>query len=158
MGVWANIPGKGLQPWCRPTGLWTLLPGVVDGVALCTCPTHRRRSGRERGRARTPGPTPGRSDQLRVTGSLSLDTAPFPRGVLGFLRAGRWSGTTPMGYLCQVRLHHAHQDLLTADPTRGDSVAAIARRWGFTTPARFTARYRDTYGHPPHRDLAHEPL
>ncbi|WP_433417810.1 helix-turn-helix domain-containing protein [Microtetraspora malaysiensis] len=35
--------------------------------------------------------------------------------------------TTPVGYLRRIRLHHAHEDLRTADAGRGDSVAAIAR-------------------------------
>ncbi|AHH98792.1 hypothetical protein GCM10010174_66420 [Kutzneria viridogrisea] len=143
-------------------------------------------------------------DQVRISGSLSLDTAAFPRRVFGFLHAGQWSGatrreelrgragltyalppqdagaytlsaiaaaargspralqdafrhhdTTPMAYLHQVRLYHAYQDLLAAT---GDTIAEIARRWGFATPGQFSARYRDTYGHPPHRDLVHEPL
>ncbi|GAA0622559.1 hypothetical protein GCM10010174_46920 [Kutzneria viridogrisea] len=62
-------------------------------------------------------------------------------------------GTTPMGYLRQVRLHHAHQELLAADPTTGVTVTEIAARWGFFHPGRFAHHYRHTYGHPPYRTL-----
>ena len=58
-----------------------------------------------------------------------------------------------MGYLRQVRLDRAHQDLLAADPTAGITVAAIARRWGFSRPDRFAAAYRTAYGRPPRHTL-----
>ncbi|MEU1390940.1 MULTISPECIES: helix-turn-helix domain-containing protein [unclassified Nonomuraea] len=44
--------------------------------------------------------------------------------------------TTPLGYLRRIRLYHAHADPRAADPGRGDSVAAIAARWGFAHPGR----------------------
>jgi AraC-like DNA-binding protein len=58
----------------------------------------------------------------------------------------RYLDTTPAGYLRRVRLTHAHQDLQAADPTHGDEVAAIARRWGFGDPLRFADYYRAAYG------------
>jgi len=61
--------------------------------------------------------------------------------------------TTPMLYLRQVRLAHAHHDLQNADPTHGDDVATIARHWGFGHLGRFAGYYRTTYGHPPGRTL-----
>jgi AraC-like DNA-binding protein len=61
--------------------------------------------------------------------------------------------TTPLGYLRTVRLERAHRDLQAADPTRGGTVAAIARRWGFTNPGRFATMYRRTYRHPPSQTL-----
>ncbi|MFF3665798.1 helix-turn-helix transcriptional regulator [Microtetraspora malaysiensis] len=57
--------------------------------------------------------------------------------------------TTPLGYLRRIRLHHAHADLRAADPGRGDSVAAIAARWGFAHPGRFAALYRREFGRSP---------
>jgi AraC-like DNA-binding protein len=60
--------------------------------------------------------------------------------------------TTPMAYLRRVRLDCAHQQLQAADPER-DSVTAIAFRWGFASPSRFAAHYRDAYGIPPSRTL-----
>ncbi|SDQ65972.1 AraC family transcriptional regulator [Quadrisphaera sp. DSM 44207] len=55
-------------------------------------------------------------------------------------------GTTPLGYLRRVRLELAREDLQRADPTRGDTVAAIAARWGFANPGRFATAYRAAYG------------
>ncbi|GAA0266178.1 AraC family transcriptional regulator [Cryptosporangium japonicum] len=63
------------------------------------------------------------------------------------LQAGfrRHLDTTPLGYLRRVRLEHAHRDLRAADPTTGVTVAAIARKWGFTDLGRFAADYRRTF-------------
>ena len=57
--------------------------------------------------------------------------------------------TTPMDYLRRVRLDRAHRDLCDADPTRGDTVSAIAARWGFANPGRFATAYRDVYRRSP---------
>lgn len=53
--------------------------------------------------------------------------------------------TTPTAYLRRVRLDRAHADLLTADPTQGATVAAIASRWGFAHLGRFAAAYRERH-------------
>ncbi len=75
-------------------------------------------------------------------------------GVRGLQHAfRRYRGTTPLGYLTRVRLDRAHRALQTADPTRGDTVAAIAARWGFSNPGRFSVLYRHHYGHPPGHTL-----
>jgi AraC-like DNA-binding protein len=73
----------------------------------------------------------------------------------GALHAGfrRHFGITAAGYLRRVRLEHAHQDLRAADPSRGDTVSAVAARWGFGQAARFTAFYREQYGVLPSRTL-----
>jgi transcriptional regulator GlxA family with amidase domain len=60
--------------------------------------------------------------------------------------------TTPLQYLRQRRLHHAHQDLLEGDRLH-DTVNAIAARWGFTHSGRFAVMYRETYGQSPHTTL-----
>ncbi|AHH98092.1 hypothetical protein GCM10010174_79280 [Kutzneria viridogrisea] len=65
----------------------------------------------------------------------------------------RHRGTTPMGYLRLARLHHAHQELVAADPTTGTTVTEIAARWGFFHPGRFAYYYRRAYGQPPSRTL-----
>jgi AraC-like DNA-binding protein len=54
--------------------------------------------------------------------------------------------TTPSAYLRRVRLDHAHQQLCAASPGDGVTVTGIATRWGFASPSRFAASYRDTYG------------
>jgi transcriptional regulator GlxA family with amidase domain len=60
--------------------------------------------------------------------------------------------TTPLRYLCEVRLHYAHEDLLIAN-RRQDTVTAIGARWGFMHTGRFAVVYRQTYGHSPHTTL-----
>ena len=61
--------------------------------------------------------------------------------------------TTPMGYLRRVRLERAHRELQAGDPTRGDSVGQIARRWGFAKRSRFADDYRRAYGANPSHTL-----
>jgi AraC-like DNA-binding protein len=57
-------------------------------------------------------------------------------------------GTTPMGYLRDVRLRRARQDLRDSDPSV-DKVASVALRWGFTNLGRFAAAYARRYGESP---------
>ena len=59
---------------------------------------------------------------------------------------------TPLEYLRRVRLDHAHRDLVAADP-RGQTVTAIAYRWGFPSSSRFSHYYRQAYGVTPSRTL-----
>ena len=65
----------------------------------------------------------------------------------------RHLGTTPMAYVRRVRLDRAHRDLLAADPAAGDTVTAIATRWGFLHQGRFADTYRRAYGRTPGRTL-----
>jgi AraC-like DNA-binding protein len=74
-----------------------------------------------------------------------------PRAVQAGFR--RHYGTTPTGHLRRVRLERAHWDLQAADPAAGDTVSAIAVRWGFSHAARFTDLYREQYGVLPSRTL-----
>jgi AraC-like DNA-binding protein len=60
--------------------------------------------------------------------------------------------TTPLAYLRRVRLAHAHQELLAADPAR-ETVTAVAYRWGFASTSRFAAEYRAAYGVTPSQTL-----
>jgi transcriptional regulator GlxA family with amidase domain len=55
------------------------------------------------------------------------------------------TGTSPMGYLRQLRLMRVHEDLLAADQ-RHHTVARIAHRHGFSHLGRFAAAYRAAYG------------
>ncbi|WP_091233076.1 helix-turn-helix transcriptional regulator [Microbacterium sp. 3J1] len=50
---------------------------------------------------------------------------------------------TPAECLKQARLDGAHRDLRSGAPS---TVAAIARRWGFSHPSRFAVAYRDAFG------------
>ncbi|MGQ7296416.1 helix-turn-helix transcriptional regulator [Quadrisphaera sp. KR29] len=65
----------------------------------------------------------------------------------------RHLGTTPLGHLRRVRIECAHRELRTADPARGDTVAAIAARWGFANAGRFSVAYREVFGVPPSQTL-----
>ena len=62
-------------------------------------------------------------------------------------------GATPMTHLRRVRLERAHHDLRAGDPTAGDTVAAIASRWGFGHPGRFAAAYQAQYAVSPSTTL-----
>ncbi|MBO3743019.1 AraC family transcriptional regulator [Actinoplanes flavus] len=75
-------------------------------------------------------------------------------GVRGLQAAfARHTDTTPTGYLRLARLHGAHRDLRDGDPARGDTVGAIARRWGFAAQGRFAVEYRKLFGRSPSHTL-----
>jgi AraC-like DNA-binding protein len=67
--------------------------------------------------------------------------------------AFRCYGMTATWYLRRVRLARAHQQLRAADPASGVTVAAVARRWGWASPSRFSAAYRRQFGLPPSQTL-----
>lgn len=70
-----------------------------------------------------------------------------PHGLVVAFR--RHLGTTPAGYLRAARLDAAHRDLTAADPADGTTVAAVARRWGFSDPAQFAEHFRAQHGRAP---------
>ncbi len=76
-----------------------------------------------------------------------------PRGLQDAFRK-QW-GVTPLGYLREVRLARAHDDLLAegSSPERRATVNEIARRWFFTHPSRFAATYFEAYGVYPNDEL-----
>jgi AraC-like DNA-binding protein len=59
---------------------------------------------------------------------------------------------TPTEYLRRVRLEYAHRELQVADPA-GETITAVAYRWGFGSPSRFAARHRAAYGILPSQTL-----
>lgn len=62
-------------------------------------------------------------------------------------------GTTPSGYLRQVRLDRVRRELVAAAP--GDArVAEVAVRWGFGNLGRFSAAYTARFGEYPSDTLA----
>ena len=66
-----------------------------------------------------------------------------PRAVqLGFRRH---LGTTPMGFVRDIRLSRAHEELGSAEPS-SVTVASVAHRWGFVHLGRFAQLYRERYG------------
>jgi transcriptional regulator GlxA family with amidase domain len=66
----------------------------------------------------------------------------------------RHLSTTPSRYLRELRLDRARRELEAGDPAHGDTVTEVAARWGFFSPGRFSAHYREAYGEPPSRTLA----
>jgi AraC-like DNA-binding protein len=86
---------------------------------------------------------------------VTLDQVAAAAGVTG--RALQYAfrrhyGTTPTGYLRRTRLERAHQELRAAEP--GDAtVAAVARKWGWASPAHFAATYRQRFGELPSHTL-----
>jgi AraC-like DNA-binding protein len=87
---------------------------------------------------------------------LTLDEIAAVAGVTG--RALQYAfrrhyDVTPIGYLRQVRLERAHAQLLAADPGGSLTVAAVARRWGWTTPSQFALVYQRRFGELPSRTL-----
>ncbi|QLQ38411.1 AraC family transcriptional regulator [Micromonospora robiginosa] len=70
-----------------------------------------------------------------------------PRALQAAFR--RHLGITPTAYLRRARLDRAHRDLTAAGRAAGDTVAAIARRWGYLHTGRFAADYRAAYGRSP---------
>jgi AraC-like DNA-binding protein len=61
--------------------------------------------------------------------------------------------TTPLAHLRRVRLDRAREQLRAADPGQGSTVTAVAARWGFASPSRFTVHYRARYGELPSHTL-----
>jgi AraC-like DNA-binding protein len=78
-----------------------------------------------------------------------------PRGLQAAFR--RHLDITPLGYLRQARLDHAHRDLLAAEPQDGLTVAAIAARWGFTQSGKFARDYQHRYHTRPAQVLRQAP-
>lgn len=81
---------------------------------------------------------PFRLDEIAAAAGTSVRTLQY-----GFRRH---LGRTPLEHARRVRLERARRDLQAADPSRGDTVAIIARRWGFANAGRFATAYREVYG------------
>jgi AraC-like DNA-binding protein len=60
--------------------------------------------------------------------------------------------TTPTAFLRRVRLDGAHRELRAAEPG-ALTVTEVAYRWGFSSPSRFTERYRAAFGATPSETL-----
>lgn len=62
-------------------------------------------------------------------------------------------GITPSAYVREMRLQHAHDDLVAAQSTGKTTVSEIAVAWGFTHLGRFSELYRRKFGVPPSQTL-----
>jgi AraC-like DNA-binding protein len=58
-------------------------------------------------------------------------------------------GHTPTAHLRRVRLQRAHDELAALDGRPGETVGAVARRWGFAHLGRFSERYAREFGERP---------
>lgn len=79
-----------------------------------------------------------------IANAAGLTTAQLDHAFLAHSR----SGGSAVAALRAARLSAAHRDLIEGDPTLGDTVGAIALRWGFT-PAGFARIHRSEYGSSP---------
>ena len=61
--------------------------------------------------------------------------------------------TTPAAYLRIHRLNTAHRELVSADPA-ASTVTAVAQKWGFGHPGRFSLAHRRLFGELPSRTLS----
>jgi len=67
----------------------------------------------------------------------------------------RFRGQVPLAALCAIRLKQVHAEVSQA--REGTTIAAIARRYGFTNAGRFNAAFRRRFGETP-RDVARREL
>jgi transcriptional regulator GlxA family with amidase domain len=61
--------------------------------------------------------------------------------------------TTPASYLRMHRLNAVHRDLVKTGPGEA-TVSAIAQKWGFNHPGRFSLAHRQLFGEVPSRTLS----
>ncbi|RLU96807.1 hypothetical protein CTZ27_17575 [Streptomyces griseocarneus] len=92
-----------------------------------------------------------RADQPLTLADLALAGRVSPRALQEAFR--RHVGTTPLGYLREVRLGRVRLDLLAGRGRPDVTVAAVACHWGFGNLGRFAALYQQKYGEPPSRTL-----
>ncbi|MBB4841859.1 AraC-like DNA-binding protein [Paucibacter oligotrophus] len=69
-----------------------------------------------------------------------------------FLGFQRYRGVSPMRMLRELRLRHAHDDLLRAEPD--SHITEVALRWGFYHLGRFAQEYREMFDESPRDTLA----
>jgi transcriptional regulator GlxA family with amidase domain len=82
-------------------------------------------------------------------GEISNAASVTPRALQYGFR--RHFGTTPMEYHRLSRLEGAHRELAQGNP--GATVTAIAAKWGFLNPGRFSGFYKRIYGVNPSETL-----
>lgn len=92
------------------------------------------------------------ADRALTLSDIAAAAGVGPRGLQHAFK--RQQDVTPMGYLRQVRLSRAHDELRQADPGSGATVAGVAARYGFGHPGRFSQAYAQVYGRLPRETLA----
>ncbi|GHF13131.1 MULTISPECIES: AraC family transcriptional regulator [Streptomyces] len=92
-----------------------------------------------------------RADEPLTLADLAAAARVSPRALQEAFR--RYLDTTPLGYLREVRLARAHEELAAARGDGGVTVSDVAFRWGFSNLGRFAAAYQQRYGHTPSATL-----
>jgi AraC-like DNA-binding protein len=148
--------GRPDSPMWHPAVLDPLVESVVYGLLLAADHPYREDLTSS---ARPVGPRAVRAamdiieskpQSALTTSGLALQCHVSVRALQEGFR--RHVGTSPMGYLRQVRLRRARADLRSANPTQ-TGVAVIAHRWGFGHLGRFAAAYKAVYGETPLQTL-----
>jgi AraC-like DNA-binding protein len=151
IGLTAGDPGVGL--------IQGQLPGLIAGTVLATFPNTLtdyldRHDARPLGATAAIRRAVAYIDEHAQEPITLADIVSASRLSVRALQAGfrRYLDTTPMGYLQKARLNAARLDLIASDPTR-ETVAVIARRWGFTHLGRFATSYREAFDELPSESL-----
>ncbi|WP_370421564.1 AraC family transcriptional regulator [Streptomyces sp. QH1-20] len=92
-----------------------------------------------------------RADEPLTLTELAAVARCSPRALQEAFR--RYLDTTPLGYLREVRLGRAHEELVAAQGNGDVTVSDVAYRWGFSNLGRFAAYYQQRYGHAPSHTL-----
>ncbi|UNB54516.1 AraC family transcriptional regulator [Mycolicibacterium sp. YH-1] len=113
---------------------------------------------------RNPLVDPDSPEVLRIAQRYIIDHASEPITVADIARAAsvsiraleegfaRYLHLPPMGYLRDLRLVQAHEELCRSTP-EATTVRAIAERWGFRHAGRFSTIYRERFGVSPSDEL-----
>ncbi|MGA5538014.1 AraC family transcriptional regulator [Mycolicibacterium nivoides] len=113
---------------------------------------------------RNPLVDPDSPEALRAAQRFIIDHAGEPITVADIANAAsvsiraleegfaRYLHVPPMGYLRDIRLVQAHEELCRSTP-EATTVRAIAERWGFRHAGRFSTIYRERFGVSPSDEL-----
>ena len=156
---WTNLVHAFHEQLLRPDSVLNnpmvampFIDSLLRGLLVAADHPHRAALADEASR---PGPRSIRSaiDTIEADAHLPLTVASIAARSHISVRAlqngfRRHLGISPMAYLREVRLRHAHQALLDADPST-ETVASVANRWGFTNLGRFSAAHTTRYGESP---------
>jgi AraC-like DNA-binding protein len=139
----------------HPVVLEPLVESLIRGFLLLADHPYREALATPAAPAR-PAPVREAMDIIEAAPHLPLTTSTLATqchvSVRTLQEGFRHLGMSPMAYARVVRLRRAHNDLRSADP-RQTTVAAIARRWGFTHLGRFASAHQEMYGETPYQTL-----
>lgn len=130
------------SPLAAAEGIRHLLVTTVAAFGLLACPD--RVDGQTTSLRRARDHVAAHLDEPLAVADLAHAAGTGVRSLqLAFRRE---LGVTPLEYVRDERMRAARAELLAAP---GAPVTAIAQRWGFTNPGRFSAHYRRLFGEYP---------